>query len=1523
MRGLLAFCIFFLQAAFLFGQAPKIIVSTDSFNEDLDFGDHTEVELTITNEGNRDLNWEMNFSSSPVYFKKDDWADYTKPENQDRIIDDVWITRQDRRGLYNAALQESFGEWESGSPLGTLWAAGQTSHPSFTYRTFMDMCKAVTSASPFGYSCYMPIFTTEWFKENYGKLSLQLEEAGLYFDIDMETWSIGEEGGSGGFSYTRHNAAPLFLPSAWSGSLPVGGSENLDIIIDAGVLNEGLYHSTLTIVSDDPDTPEKEIYFTISIKGEPEISVNADEIDFGLKPISGNYTFALIIENSGNGPLEISEISFETASFSADLSEFEIGSGRSQKVNITFSPDEIGVFQDVMTIYHNDPNFVPIEVSILGEGVPAPGIEISLQSISEELEYGQYSTHEIIIENSGDYELEWELRLSDIPSKVTFTKEDYAEYNSPGNFDIISSSVAIARKVNEGIFNDFKESKYSSSSSPSGTLWAFGYTKDLNPQDYKVWRDAVNSEPPSMVGRPMSMYLEDENSYIDIMFTQWTSGGNGGGFSYIRDDFPAWLSFNDNSGVVGVGENLTLEIDLFTDYVSAGEYEAFIEILSNDPQKSVITIPVSLIVTGTPEIDGITEFDFEGIFSNETKVVEIEIENKGSDVLQISTVYTESASFTVLDYPESVDGFRSGKIKLSFKNEIAGVYEDVLHIESNDPNNAIFSIDLLGEVLLPPIIQTDKTSISITLAHGDNTSDEVVIENVGNNLLEWELDIFIDEFIEFSKAPYANHNEAENQDRISDDIWITRASSQGIFNIKTENSFESNVSPAGTLWAFGKTLTNEAFDYENWRDAVGSNPPSQVGNVVSLFLIDENRYFDLLFSQWSEGGNGGGFAYSRIEVPSWIRVDQIDGVLDEEENITLTFNFNTNALNAGVYNSKIVISSNDFDHETVEIPVTLTVTGSPEIYTDTDLIEFDPVETGKETVKEFFIENIGSNELEIISISNSLDVFSVIDYPESIMPGEKAKIELVFSPTEAGQYVDELEIESNDSTNPLITINLKGESQGPSISVNLEKIETSLFKGETISITLLIENIGSLGSIDWDVGGERVSFIKEDLSDWTLPENQDRISDEVWIARKNTQGLFNAALEDGYGSSSPAGTLWAFGNTVDLEPIDYEQWADAVNSNPSSMVGNVISLLLESENKYYDLMFHSYSGGGPGGGFSYSREFILPEWLTFDIKDGSLDEGETVVVEITIDGTGMSGSYTTNFVVHSNDPVRQKIFIPLSVEFVEALVLNPLDDIRVDPGFETETIDISDVFYFSESDDYTISIASSKKSVATVELEDDNLIISEVGTGNTIITLRADNGKGVVIYDDFLFIVNAPPHVENPISDIILTEGFGTYEIELGELFGDINNDVLSLSVVSESTDVVTVSLENTLATITEVALGTSVITVTADDGYSGSISSSFTVEVEPFTNIQQPVVRGMSVWPNPSKGIVNIDLTDVQGEIIVSLIDISGRIISTKQYNNQGNTIVVNYSFVLKGIYFLRVSDSDGVIAVRKIIIE
>lgn len=117
---------------------------------------------------------------------------------------------------------------------------------------------------------------------------------------------------------------------------------------------------------------------------------------------------------------------------------------------------------------------------------------------------------------------------------ITFTKANNAPKDSAVNQDRMSDSVWITRNNSQGIFNIKKETGYSRNFSPEDTEWAFGLAKDYKTLNFQDWETEVGSNPPGMVNRDMALHLVSENVYLDIKFTSWTSGGAGGGFTYIR-----------------------------------------------------------------------------------------------------------------------------------------------------------------------------------------------------------------------------------------------------------------------------------------------------------------------------------------------------------------------------------------------------------------------------------------------------------------------------------------------------------------------------------------------------------------------------------------------------------------------------------------------------------------------------------------------------------------------------------------------------------------------------------------------------------------------------------------------------------------------------------------------------------------------------------------------------------------------------------------------------------------------------
>jgi len=116
--------------------------------------------------------------------------------------------------------------------------------------------------------------------------------------------------------------------------------------------------------------------------------------------------------------------------------------------------------------------------------------------------------------------------------------------------------------------------------------------------------------------------------------------------------------------------------------------------------------------------------------------------------------------------------------------------------------------------------------------------------------------------VTFQKPNDSNPGIAANQDRITDEVWLTRGNDGGqIYNAVSESSANKDDSPAGTLWAIGTTADFENLSFAKFRTTVGK-PKNVVGTDLVLLLVEENIAIDIKFTSWAQN-KGGGFSYER------------------------------------------------------------------------------------------------------------------------------------------------------------------------------------------------------------------------------------------------------------------------------------------------------------------------------------------------------------------------------------------------------------------------------------------------------------------------------------------------------------------------------------------------------------------------------------------------------------------------------------------------------------------------------------
>jgi len=126
----------------------------------------------------------------------------------------------------------------------------------------------------------------------------------------------------------------------------------------------------------------------------------------------------------------------------------------------------------------------------------------------------------------------------------------------------------------------------------------------------------------------------------------------------------------------------------------------------------------------------------------------------------------------------------------------------------------------------------------------------------------------------YDKFQFADWTLEANQDRITDNVWITRANLKGIFNIAQSAAYIGSGitgnSPLDTEWAFGNAVDYGSLTFTTWAVAGDGAPGANlVGQDMVVHLITDDMYFDIRLTNWGVGGGGGGrVRYERADIPA-------------------------------------------------------------------------------------------------------------------------------------------------------------------------------------------------------------------------------------------------------------------------------------------------------------------------------------------------------------------------------------------------------------------------------------------------------------------------------------------------------------------------------------------------------------------------------------------------------------------------------------------------------------------------------
>ncbi len=836
-----------------------------------------------------------------------------------------------------------------------------------------------------------------------------------------------------------------------------------------------------------------------------------------------------------------------------------------------------------------------------------------------------------------------------------------------------------------------------------------------------------------------------------------------------------WMTLNNNTSVNGsisAGNSDNINVGFNASGLSEGVYHANISINSNDPDESSITIPVTMTVAqaAAPQIAvNPTSLSFGDVIIGQSGTKQFTISNSGNATLTgtITTPYGYSVALAGSrgnNKPEfrnnlsfSIIAGSSKIYNLVFEPTAQSVYNGNVVISNNAQSDVNIAVTGNGVPAPEADISVNPSSITKNVSLGQTGTENLVISNEGNATLNYsasinyssrERTVLLDEhFDTFPPSGWAisggnnwrayNGNKAGGTAPEAQFYWnpdVTAAQRLISKTIDTSGmtvlslTFKHFIDHYSGTYELKVQTSADGTDWNTVATYSPQNTPASIENVTinnsdvgsssfRIAFVFDGRSYNI--NSWDiddvflEG--------SSQNMASWLTLNNgasVSGSISQGHNETITVGFNTTGLSEGTYNATIVVTSNDPDEATVNIPVTMNVqdNSTPSISVSPTSLAFGNVTVGNSSSKTFTISNNGGATLTgTITTPTGYTVSENTRAKNgyrnslsfSISAGSNKTYNLLFQPTSQTTYNGNIVIENNAGSNVNILVSGNGVApQEPDIAINPTSINKSAQEGSSTSQILTISNEGTqqltyTASVNYSTRATTV-LIDEDFSgsfppsgwnmtggsNWksyngnkaggTAPEAEFYWSPDVTATQKliskivDTSGMDNLSLTfkhyiDHYSGdytlkveTSSNGTTW---HTIATYPNqNMTATSETININNDDLGSSTFRIAFTFEGRSYNIDSWNIDNVVLTGSSNSGQN-----WLTINSSTsvtGSVEAGNNDDLTVTLNAATLSaGTYNASVIITSNDPDESNLTVP--VEFTVTSSATP--DISVNP----------------------------------------------------------------------------------------------------------------------------------------------------------------------------------------------------------------------------------------------------------------
>ncbi len=209
--------------------------------------------------------------------------------------------------------------------------------------------------------------------------------------------------------------------------------------------------------------------------------------------------------------------------------------------------------------------------------------------------------------------------------------------------------------------------------------------------------------------------------------------------AYLLENSVGWLSADKNSGSVPGNSEEGINLKFNAKNLMGGTYYGDVLIASDDPLNELVTVPVTLEVTGVPVVAlSDNQMNFGKIREGEKQVRPLTIQNQGSDGLTVAPAL-DNGIFTVDLTPVTIPARSSYVLEIAYAPVVVGTTTAVLTLSTNDPRHPELEVELQGTAVAAPRLVVNPASFSIELNSGEAKRENLLIENKGGDTLFYSL----------------------------------------------------------------------------------------------------------------------------------------------------------------------------------------------------------------------------------------------------------------------------------------------------------------------------------------------------------------------------------------------------------------------------------------------------------------------------------------------------------------------------------------------------------------------------------------------------------------------------------------------------------------------------------------------------------------------------------------------------------------------------------------------------------------